>query len=131
MSYTGSVHIDGIKPVTFIYAGSATIDTPYLAQKLVLSTANAVDVADQSEEIFGIAQEQNPIRVGEHLAIKTQGFTLALVGETLKIGDKIRAGIEGVVTLANAGDRAFGVCLSNVDEYEYAEIYLFGFGITI
>lgn len=131
MSYTGSVHIDGIKPVSFIYTGSAGLDTPYLAQKLNLSNVNTVQTAGADEEIFGIAQEQNPIRVGEHLAIKTTGFTLAVAGETLAIGDKIKAGADGKIVVATTGDIAFGVCLSNVDADEYAEINLFGFGVTI
>jgi hypothetical protein len=44
MSYTGSVHIDGIKPVSFVLIGS-DLTAPYLATRINKNFDNSAQLA--------------------------------------------------------------------------------------
>lgn len=87
MAYTGSIHNDSYP--SFIL--NADISSKYLAMYHIVATPNTVDVAiDQTKAatFAGISQETNPLKAGDAVALKSNGYSLAQAGGTVAVGAK-------------------------------------------
>lgn len=127
MSYSGSVHIDNVYPVSY-KLGTADATAPYLAMAFDTTKDNTVKQAVATNEaIFaGISQDIVPTKVGEAIAVKPFGFTLATAGGNVTRGALLKIGTGGKLVVASASDKAIARCLTDANADEYIEVQLFG-----
>lgn len=127
MTYTGSVHTDGIKPTSFINGNGAELSAPYLAVKLKASADNTVEVAGAADALLfiGVTQQTNPIKSLEPVAVKQSGNTLATAGGDVTIGALLKLASGGkFVATTTPGDLVVARSLSNGANTNYIEIEL-------
>ena len=133
-NYTLTTHNDGILPVSFENGTTADITVPYLAMKIKTSADNLVELAGAGDNTLfvGIAQDVVPLKLGEHIAVKAQGFTGAIAGGTVTKGALLKLAAGGkLVATTTTGDVVVAQCLSAGVLNDYIEVRLFGSLVTI
>jgi len=119
MVQTGSVRIDGIGAVSF--EASEAFANPYIAVEL--TSTGAVAVATAEADVIGITQSDYPTQAGEHIAVKSNGYTMATAGDSIAIGDTLEVGANGKLVVADEG-QVVAISLSEGEDGDHIEVLL-------
>lgn len=131
-NYSGSVHIDGIEPVSFKYGSATTQGLPYIAMKLDTANINQVLIAGAGDEqlFIWVTNWQTPVKQNEHIAVKTNGFAMAIAGWNVSVGDKLKLAAGWLFVTASSGNKYVAVAMCAGVANDYIEINLLN-GVSI
>lgn len=108
------VRQDGIMPVTFI---ATAVIPQYTAVSLDATAEESCKVSLADTSILGISQRATDV-VGEYLAVKCDGFTLATAGAAFVIGTELVVGTAGKLVAAVATDIVVAIATQASDADE-------------
>lgn len=92
----------------------------------VTLTENGVVTAGLSAIPIGILTAENelPLDAGEHVTAQITGGSLWTAGESLKAGDFLSAGADGLAVKSTAGDFVFAQALENTAQGATARVQI-------
>lgn len=73
-------------------------------------------------DITGV--ESGTVKAGEEVSVVVKDMTVVLSGTTIKKGQEIAAGADGLAAVAASGDYVLGFALDNAEANEYVNIQL-------
>lgn len=69
-------------------------------------------------------QTSGKVEVGDNVDILIKDRGVVLAGATIKKGQEVAAGANGLAAVAGSGDYVLGIALSNASEGEYMEVQI-------